>query len=327
MTERVSLSSEPRLAILFPGQASQYVGMGVALREASRQADEIFHLAESITQIPIGELCANGPLDQLTRTHVAQTTVVATSLAAAAVLEERLGRRISAVATAGHSVGELAAMCFAGALTVDATLRLVHERGRLVQRDSVACDGTMVAVLGLASADLEPICREVSSDENGHVEVANLNAPGQVIISGERSAIERASEAARAAGARRILQLNVGGPFHSIYMTAAAKDMELVASRAPIVSPRIPIVLNTTAEPVTDPETLRAELATQINSPVRWEDTIRRLVAMGCTTFVELGPGEVLTGMTRRIAPDARAMAAETPEAIQQVVELIKAEG
>src|SRR4051794_341504 len=170
------------LALVFPGQASQHVGMGVALRQASKRADQLFLLAEEITHLPIRKLCAEGPLEELTRTDIAQIAVVVTGMAAAAVLEEMLGESIPAVATAGHSVGELAAMHAADALAPETTLRLVHERGTLMQRDSAHCDGTMVAVLGLSAQQLEPICRDASREES-QVGVANLNAPGQVILS------------------------------------------------------------------------------------------------------------------------------------------------
>jgi [acyl-carrier-protein] S-malonyltransferase len=313
------------VAVVFPGQASQHVGMGVALREASARADHVFALAEQVSNLPMCTLCAQGPMEELTRTDVAQLAVVATSLAALAVLEERLSSKVPVVATAGHSVGELAAMCFADALDIESTLRLVYQRGALMRRDSTACDGTMVAVLGLSAEQLEPICLAASEGDDGQVGVANLNAPGQVILSGARSAIERASERARASGARRILPLAVGGPFHSVYMCAAAADFGTVVETTAFATPRVPVVLNTDAQPSSDAASLCTELPRQITSPVRWDDTIRTLVAMGCHTFVELGPGDVLTGMTKRIAPEAKALAAGTPEAIEQLLPLFRA--
>ena len=315
--------SNPGLALVFPGQASQHVGMGVELRGASKRADDLFRLAEQITQLPIGKLCADGPLQELTRTEVAQTAVVVTSMAAAVVLQEMLGEPIPAVAAAGHSVGELAAMYAAEALSPETTLRLVHQRGTLMQRDSDRCDGTMVAVLGLTASELEPICR-VASREGSQVEVANLNAPGQVILSGDRAAIVRASDAAKEAGARRVMPLTVGGPFHSVYMTEAAHQFEDVVSAAQILTPRLPIVLNTSAEPTTDPKALRAELSSQITSPVRWEESIHTLSGLGCSVFAELGPGDVLTGMGRRIVPDAQTFAAGTPDALEKLASLIR---
>jgi len=313
-------------ALLFPGQASQEIGMGVTLRGATAEADRIFRLADEITELPIGELCAHGPLAELTRTHVAQVAVVATSLAAAAVLEQRLPglQGLSGwVGVLGHSVGEITAMCVAGTFDAETALRLVAERGRLMERDSSSCDGAMVAVLGLTAQELAPLCAEASSSSGGIVQVANLNAPGQVVMSGDRAAIAAASALATRAGARRVLPLNVGGPFHSVYMQNAARDFVATAARTPLATPQIPIVLNTTAEPTTDVEALREELSAQISLPVRWEESIHRLSALGCDTFVELGAGQVLSGLVKRIAPGARTIAAGTPDAVDGVVELL----
>jgi len=314
------------IAVLFPGQGSQEVGMGARLREASPAAERLFVLAEQITGLPLRELCTSGPAAALTRTSVAQTAVVATSLAAAAHLQEVVGSMPHACAVAGHSVGELAAMCWAGALDIETVLRLVHERGRLMERDSAGVDGTMVAVLGLDRSELERICSDVSSTKEGTAEVANCNAPGQVVLSGERTAIQRASERALAAGARRVLPLVVGGPFHSAYMKGASRDFRAAAASARIERPRIPIVLNTTATATDDIEDLRNELPTQITHPVLWDDSVRALAVMGCTTFLELGAGQVLSGLLRRTLPGATALAAGTPDAVASAAELFTAE-
>jgi [acyl-carrier-protein] S-malonyltransferase len=312
------------VAFVFPGQASQEVGMGVALRQASRRADDLFRLAERVSELPIGDLCANGPLDELTRTNVAQIAVVVTSLAAVAVLEECLGSRPNGTAVAGHSVGELAALCWAGALDEETTLRLVHERGRLMERDSVASDGTMVAVLGLDRVALEAICRDASTATDETVQVANINAPGQIVLSGHRVAIQAASERATAQGARRVVPLNVGGPFHSVYMAPAAGDFRVVVESAAFKTPSTPIVLNTDARPTTDTARLREELPDQITRSVLWEDSLGALRDLGCSIFVELGPGQVLSGLIKRTLPDVKVVAAGTPDAIQNVAALLR---
>lgn len=309
-----------RLALLFPGQGSQEVGMGVALREASSGADAVFRLADEVSGLPIGDLCARGPQETLTRTDVAQTAIVATSLAAAAALQDFLGDQMPASAVAGHSVGELAAMCSAGALDVETTLRLVFERGRLMLRDSQATDGTMVAVLGLDASELEDVCSVASAHTGATVQVANLNAPGQVVLSGDRAAIGVASELALQAGARRVIPLPVGGPFHSRYMEAAARDFARLAAEAHVRRARVPIVLNTSAEPAIEPDLLRAELWTQIGRPVQWARSVWTLDQLGCQEFLELGPGRVLTGLVRRILPDSNAAAAGTPEGLKEIV-------
>lgn len=293
--------------------------MGVALRRVSQRADALFRLADDVTGLSIGDLCARGPREELTRTEVAQVAIVATSLSAAAHLEELVGGPLPVAAVAGHSVGELAAMCWAGALEPEAALRLVHERGRLMERDSAACDGTMVAVLGLGAAGLEAVCARASAVSEASVQVANLNAPGQVVISGDRAAIAAASELALAAGARRVVPLVVGGPFHSCYLEAAAHDFHRLASTVPLSPPRVPIVLNANGSATEDPAALRDELSAQITAAVRWEDSVRTLAEMGCSEFVEIGPGQVLAGLVRRILPEARASAAGTPEAIAEV--------
>jgi [acyl-carrier-protein] S-malonyltransferase len=312
------------IAVLFPGQGSQELGMGVALRAASRAAEHVFLAAEEITGIRLRELCETGPAEELTRTSVAQPAIVATSLATAAHLKEILGFNPVAP-SAGHSVGELAAMCWTGALDLEATLALVHERGRLMERDSAAVDGTMVAVLGLTRADLETICNDVTGSSDEKVQVANCNAPGQVALSGERAAIERASQAAMAAGARRVLPLSVGGPFHSVYMEAASTAFKNAVAAARIDRPRAPVVLNTTATASDDPRILRDELSTQITRPVLWEDSVLALAAMGCDTFLELGAGKVLSGLVRRTLPEATVLSAGTPETIQEAAKLFAA--
>ena len=315
------------LALLFPGQASQEVGMGVELRRVSDRADRLFRLADEMTRLPIGELCAKGPLDDLTRTHVAQTAVVVTSLAAALVLEEIAGCRPPAVAVAGHSVGELTAYCWAGAIDETTALQLVHERGRLMELESAASEGTMVAVLGLDAEILEEVCT-VASERSGHwVAVANLNAPGQVVLSGHRAAIAAASELATERGARRVLPLNVGGPFHSRYMEPAARDFAAAVERAQIVDAAVPIVLNTTTTPETQASVLRAELPRQMTASVRWEESVRTLQAMGCDSFVELGPGQVLSGLVRRTLSTATIAAAGSPDGLRDAAKLFRCDG
>jgi [acyl-carrier-protein] S-malonyltransferase len=292
--------------------------MGVELRAASPAAAALFQTSDRTTGLPISRLCADGPLGELTRTDVAQVAVVVTSMAAAVVLEEQLGRRPEVLAVAGHSVGELAAMWWAGALDAETTLHLVHERGRLMARDSAACDGSMAAVLGLDDAAMDSVCATASTKSAGTVQVANLNAPGQVVISGDRAAIATASELARSAGARRVLPLTVGGPFHSVYMEQAARDFRSVVASVDIRRPSTPIVLNTSAKPTTDPDTLREELSSQITSPVHWEASLRTLTQMGCDQFLELGAGQVLTGLVRRTVEGASASAAGTPESLER---------
>lgn len=315
-------------ALLFPGQASQYVGMGLELRAANAGADYVLRTAERVTGLQLGKLFTHGPLDQLTDTRVAQPAVVATSLMAwealsatfeAPSLESRIGW------CAGHSVGEYAALVVAGALRAEDALALVHERARLMAEACQAVDGTMVAVMGLDEAALVDVCDRASATTGHLVQIANLNAPEQVVLSGERRAVEEAMRLASKAGAKRCLPLNVAGPFHSEYMRPAAEAFAPVVARVELRAPRFPIVLNQTARPTRDPLEIRRELVEQIRSPVRWVDSMQQVAALGASYFVELGPGKVLAGLARRTVDGAivlnvqdNASLAETVEGLSQ---------
>jgi [acyl-carrier-protein] S-malonyltransferase len=229
--------------------------------------------------------------------------VVTTSLAALAVLREELSPTVTAVA--GHSVGELAAYVAAGVLDAAAGLRLVHLRAQAMAAACAVVDGSMSAVIGLEEKALRAACL-VASEGGSSVELANLNAPGQLVVSGARDALERMGERARADGARRVLPLKVGGPFHSVYMRPAAETLATALAQTPLRSAEVPVVVNASAQPVQTPEELRLELATQIYSTVRWIETLERLAAMGCDQFLEIGPGQVLAGLVRRTLPGAR---------------------
>jgi [acyl-carrier-protein] S-malonyltransferase len=291
------------LALLFPGQGSQAVGMGSDLREHSAAARRLFALADAVTGLAISHLCAEGPLERLTDTEVAQPAVVTTSLAALAVLRSELN--VEPVAVAGHSVGELAAYVAAGALDDIPALRLVHARAQAMAEACKIVDGSMAAVIGLDDEPLRVACAQASFNGSS-VEIANLNAPGQLVVSGARDALDRLAERARAAGARRVLPLKVGGPFHSVYMRPAAERLARVLDGVPLRRAEVPVVLNASARPARQPEELRCELAVQVYSVVRWTETIRALAALGCDRFLEVGPGNVLAGMLRRTLPDVK---------------------
>ncbi|TME29733.1 MAG: ACP S-malonyltransferase [Chloroflexi bacterium] len=278
--------------------------MGTDLRAASADARAIFALTDGITALPITRLCEEGPLERLTETDIAQPAVVATSLAALAVLRERLVLKPDAVA--GHSVGEFAAYVAAGVLDARAALELVHTRAQAMAAACKTVDGSMAAVIGLDEARLREACA-AASQNGSSVELANLNSPGQLIVSGARDAIQRVAEQARAAGARRILPLNVGGPFHSVYMRPAAHALASAFAARTLRRAEIPVVLNCSAEVTRDPGALRQELEVQVYSPVRWVETLQRLAELGCDRFLEVGPGQVLTGLVRRTLPDVKA--------------------
>lgn len=274
--------------------------------------------------MPLTQVCFEGPAERLTDTAFAQPGVVAVSLAAVQALREQLakgGLEITPVCCAGHSVGELAAFAFAGAVGTGDGLRLVAERGRLMAEASATADGSMSAVLGLEEPALVEVCRRASEESGASVQVANLNAPGQVVLSGNRRALARAGQLARAAGARRIVDLDVSGPFHSVYMQPAAETFQLAVAATSITSPRVPVVLNVTAQPCDNAEEIRRELAVQVTSPVRWSDSVLTMAALGCTVFVEMGPGQVLSGLIKRIAKEALVLHVEDEESLGSTAE------
>lgn len=277
--------------------------MGTDLRQQSARARALYELADSITGRSISTLCADGPIDRLTDTDVAQPAVVVTSLAALAVLREEL--EIEPVAVAGHSVGEFAAYVAADVFDADAALRLVNVRAQAMAEACKTVDGSMAAIIGLDESQLRAACSE-ASDADSWVEVANLNAPGQLVVSGARAAIGRVGETARARGAKRLLPLNVGGPFHSVYMRPAADALTRSLDETQFRFAAVPVILNATAQPTQEPAELRRELAIQMYSPVRWVETLESLASLGCDRFLEVGPGQVLAGLVRRTLPGAK---------------------
>jgi [acyl-carrier-protein] S-malonyltransferase len=296
--------------------------MGVDLAERSAAARRLFARAEAASGLPILRLCAEGPEDELRRTDVAQPALVAAELAALAALAERLGLdgddlggaadALGASWVAGHSLGEYAACVVAGALSIDDGVRLAAERGRLM---AAAKAGAMAAVLGLDAERVGELC-----DQVGAVDVANDNAPGQVVISGTPEGVERASAAAREAGARRVISLNVAGAFHSRLMAEPAARFAECLDAVELRAPRLTIVGNVTAGPIGSVAELREELSAQIARPVRWRESVLWLRGAGAERAVECGPGDVLAGLVRRTAPDLPVRALGTLSDVESIV-------
>ena len=289
--------------------------------EASSAAQRVLETADRATGMSLKQVCFEGPPDRLTDTAFAQPAVVAVSLAAAAALDERLasrGLRIAPALCAGHSVGELAAVAYSGAVSLEKGIELVSARGSAMADASAVADGSMSAVIGLDEGPLVQVCMQASSETGASVQVANLNAPGQIVISGNRRALERAGELAREAGARRIVSLDVSGPFHSVYMQPAADLFRSSLDQARLSSPSVPVVLNVTAQTSTDPVELRHELLTQVTSPVRWADSVQTMWDKSCTVFVELGQGQVLGGLIKRIVKGATVMHVEDERSLDE---------
>jgi [acyl-carrier-protein] S-malonyltransferase len=297
------------IAWLFPGQGSQAVGMGRALADAFPICRETFAEADAALGEPLSRLIFEGPVDALTLTENTQPAILTMSTAAARLLESE-GQ--TAAFVAGHSLGEYSAHVAAGTLAFADAVRLVRHRGRYMQEAVPVGEGAMAAILGLDEAGVRQACDEAAQGEV--VSPANLNAPGQIVIAGTSPAVARASERARALGARRAIPLQVSAPFHCALMKPAEDRLAPELRAAAARDPRVPVVANVDAEPKrTSAESIEA-LVRQVSSPVRWEDVMRRLAAEGVTTFVEVGPGTVLSGLAKKIAKGATVLNVEKPD-------------
>ena len=285
-----------KLAFVFPGQGSQRVGMGQDLAEEYDVVAETFEQANQVLDLDIKELCFAGPEDKLTETANTQPAILTTSIAFYRLLKEE---GITPDVVAGHSLGEYAALVAAGVLDFEQGLKLVRKRGELMSQADPEGNGTMAAVIGLDAAEVEKVCEQGS--EYGIVEAANYNCPGQIVISGEKEAVEKTTELAKEAGAKKAVVLNVSGPFHSSLMESAGEKLADYLADLEFQEPEIPVVPNVNAEPTTDPAEIKAALIEQMSGAVRWEESIERMIADGVDTFVEVGPNRVLKGFMRRI--------------------------
>lgn len=285
-------------AYVFPGQGSQYVGMGKDLYDNFAAARSVFDEANNVLGFDLKKLCFEGPEDELKVTSNTQPAILTVSVACWEVLHER-GIQPSAVA--GHSLGEYSALVAAGALNFAEAVALVRKRGLFMQ-DFGPPNGGMAAVLGLSGELVRKACAEAL--QNGVAEVANFNCPGQVVIAGEESALQKAMALCKEYGAKRVIPLQVSGPFHSSLMAEAGKKLAVELEQVEIKKPSCPVISNVTAEAAESPEEIRSLLEKQVTSSVRWEESILRLSAMGVTRFIEVGPGKVLTGLAKKIIKD-----------------------
>jgi [acyl-carrier-protein] S-malonyltransferase len=306
------------LAFLFPGQGSQAVGMGAALADAFASARLVFEEVDDALGQKLSALMREGPEGDLTLTENAQPALMAVSLAAARALKVEFGVDVTAAAfVAGHSLGEYSALAAADALGLADTARLLKLRGQAMQRAVPVGEGAMASLIG-PKADLA-LAEEAAKagSELGVCVVANDNNAGNVVISGAKAAMDRAIEKAKELGARAI-PLNVSAPFHSPLMAPAAEEMRAALAATAISAPRAPVVANVTARPTLDPEVIRSLLVEQVTGRVRWRESVAWLAGEGgVTRFAELGSGKVLTGIAKRIAPDAEAVALNTPEDLE----------
>ncbi|MDX5360278.1 MAG: ACP S-malonyltransferase [Alphaproteobacteria bacterium] len=312
-------------AITFPGQGSQAVGMGRALADASAVAREVFEEVDEVLGQKLTRLMWEGPEDELTLTENAQPALMAVSVAAARVLEKEGGIRLADTFAfaAGHSLGEYSALCAVGTLSLADTARLLKTRGQAMQKAVPAGVGAMAALLGLELEAAIEIAQEASKGPDSLCAAANDNAPGQIVISGHKEAVERACELAKTRGAKRAMLLPVSAPFHCPLMQPAAEVMADALGKTDFAVPAIPVVTNVAASAVEEPAQLREMLVAQVTGMVRWRESVAWMAGEGADTFVELGSGKVLTGLAKRIARDASSVSAGTPDEIEALVKLL----
>ncbi|MDD5561885.1 MAG: ACP S-malonyltransferase [Candidatus Omnitrophica bacterium] len=299
------------VAFLFSGQGSQYVGMGKDLYESFPEARKVFDRAEELLGFELKRICFNGPEDTLKSTNVSQPAIVTASIAAFEVFKTK--SNLAPSFAAGLSLGEYSALIAAGALTFDAGIRLIHKRGQLMEEASRKHPGKMAAVLDLEVETLRDICMQSGA------EIANLNCPGQVVITGKAEAVDQAMELCSQAGAKRVIPLEVSGGFHSSLMSEASVELKFTLDNISISEPKIPVVSNYTAQPQYRISQIIENLTNQIRGSVRWEESMRFILSEGVTDFYEFGPGKVLKGLLRRIDSNAQVINIEKAVDIEQL--------
>jgi [acyl-carrier-protein] S-malonyltransferase len=294
-----------KTAVLFAGQGAQVVGMGKDLYERFEVCRKIYDDADRVLGRGLAKICFEGPEAELTKTVNAQPGIFVTSLACLESLRFALtqqGKSLEFHAAAGLSLGEFTALTAAGAMSFEDGLKIVQQRGQFMQEACETTSGAMASIMGMDERTCAEICREAD------VDLANLNCPGQIVISGEKEKIARAVELAKARGAKRAIPLNVAGAYHSRLMTSAQEKLGRELQSTTIVAPKVAVVANVTAQPVSGPDDIRATLTRQVTGSVRWEDSMRWLIAEGFTRFIELGPGNVLSGLMKRISKDVTVL-------------------
>ncbi len=311
-----------KIAFLFPGQGSQYVGMGKELTEKYSEAKEVFDTADRVLGFPISDLCFLGPKDKLTLTINTQPAVLATSIAILKVVQSH-GINNPHFA-AGHSLGEYSALVTAGVLSFEDALRLVRQRGQFMEEAVAAGGGTMAAIIGLSADEILEVCKK--AQQIGIVEPANYNCPGQVVIAGEIDAVEKASQLSLEFGAKKAIKLCVSGPFHSSLMKGAADRLKEKLLSTNFFDPQFGVIANHNAQRIKDGQEARRCLVAQVNHPVRWQDSMEELLSRGVNTFVEIGPGKVLSGLMKKITKDVTMLNVENLEGLEKTLAHLREE-
>jgi [acyl-carrier-protein] S-malonyltransferase len=306
-----------KIAFVFPGQGAQAVGMGKDAYDSNAAARAIFGQADAVLGFPLTELAFEGPDEQLRQTANTQPALLATSIA---LLEMYKDQGVKPDFVAGHSLGEYSALVAAGVLDFEDAIRLVRARGQFMEQAVPSGQGAMAAVLGAERETLQALCADISAS-TGLVELANVNCPGQIVVSGSAEGVAAVVERGKEAGAKRVIPLDVSGPFHSSLMQPAADNLAGELSKVEFHSAQVPVIANVHAKPVTSGEELRELLVKQVVSPVQWEDTVKYLIGEGVDTFVEIGSGTVLAGLIKKIDKSVQVISVNSAAAADAVAQ------